>query len=141
MEEKNEKENKKAILENKTRDVEKKLSTISEHEHKVDVINIIMKNLTTKRDLILKQQELQMNNFGFTENFKPIEKFQTMPVYMEIVKGLQTLQNEETILRLDEDIYAQKRFKLNAIKDLESAKESLTNLNEQIEKLKKELEE
>jgi len=139
MEEMNEKENKKAILENKTRDLEKKESTMKEHEHKIQVIDVILDILTKKAELVMKQQELQMNNFGFTQDFKPIEKFQTLPEYIGIVKGLQELQNKETLLKIEEDIYAQERFKVKALEDKVFIEESIKGLKKEIEDLKKEL--
>jgi len=139
MEEMNEKENKKAILENKERDLEKKETTMSEHEHKVAVIDVILDILSRKVDTVKKQQELQMNNFGFTEHFKPMEKFQTLPEYMDIVKELQELQNMETLLKIEEDVYAQERFKIKALADKVFIEESVKGLKEEIKELKKEL--
>ena len=139
MDEMKEVEDKKMVMERFFREKEKKVEEIGEKEHQISLYDKVINILKQKKVIRLKQHEIQLKDYKFTENYKPVEVAQTTEAYKDLLKEMQILMNEEEIIKFDEDIINNTRMKQKNIEDLASVKASLTMVEDEILEKQKEI--
>jgi len=108
--EEDEKKNLKIQIMYKDREIEKDKETVKENEHKIETygkaIGLAQKEHDIKKEVFKKQLE----NFAFSEHYKPTEKWLMSDEYAGYAKQLQAIIAEKQLMDVQEFIRTQKRF-------------------------------
>jgi len=125
MDEMKEVKEKKMVMERFVAERRKKVEEIEEKKHQIGLYNKIISIIKQKKIIRIKQHEIQLKDYKFTEHYKPVEVAQTTPEYIDLLKQMQGLMNEEELLKFDEDIRNNERMKQKNVEDLSDVETSL----------------
>ena len=123
----------------KDREIEKDVETVKEHEHKIEAYNkaigLAREEYEIKKEVFKKQIE----NFAFSEHYKPTEKWLMSDEYEGYAKSLQEVVAEKQLMDIQETIRTQERFIRKSEEDKEAIMKRLPILKIEKEELEKQL--
>lgn len=118
------------------RDIDKKEESIEDHKHRLEIYKEAKELIDEKIDILEEKNKLQIDNYGFTDNFEPKELYEEMPEYVELMKRLQRVMNKENIIQVKEEKRKYERFTKKTYEDLSSLKVELEHQKKHLKELK-----